>query len=152
MAGNQYQSDPRQELYLANYLDPESDTFSNSLQSALKAGYSQEYAESLKAQMPDWLSEKLGDAALVKAAEKALGEAVNYLTVDEEGKVDAAVARVKLEAAKTILKGIQKNKWSEKSITEHSGKIQTESLDELTDEQLDELIARAATSAESKEN
>ena len=43
MAGNQYKPDPRQALFLKHYLDPKSPTFSNALQSALKAGYEQEY-------------------------------------------------------------------------------------------------------------
>ena len=30
---------PQQKLFLANYLNPKSETFSNALQSALKAGY-----------------------------------------------------------------------------------------------------------------
>lgn len=59
---NQYTDpDPRQAMFLALYLDPKSDTFSNGLQSALAAGYSQEYAENLLAKMPAWLSDKVGE-------------------------------------------------------------------------------------------
>jgi hypothetical protein len=56
---NQYRPDPRQSLFLSYYLDPKSKTFSNALQSALKAGYEQEYAESITAKMPTWLSNAL---------------------------------------------------------------------------------------------
>ena len=36
---------PQQELFLSYYTNPKSETFSNALQSGLKAGYSQEYSE-----------------------------------------------------------------------------------------------------------
>ena len=44
---------PQQELFLKYYLDPKSATFSNGLQSALKAGYAPEYAENILFVMPD---------------------------------------------------------------------------------------------------
>lgn len=53
--------DPRQAEFLNNYLDPSSKTYGNALQSALKAGYSQEYAESITAKAPQWLSENVGE-------------------------------------------------------------------------------------------
>lgn len=52
--------DPRQVAFLAAWADPASDTFSNALQSALKVGYSQEYAENITSLMPNWLSEAIG--------------------------------------------------------------------------------------------
>jgi len=39
------QPDPRQALFLAHYLNPKSDTFSNAYQSGIKAGYSEEYSK-----------------------------------------------------------------------------------------------------------
>ena len=39
------QPDPRQASFLAYYLNPKSDTFSNALQSGIKAGYSEEYSK-----------------------------------------------------------------------------------------------------------
>lgn len=120
MAGNQYQPDPRQQLFLANYLDPKSETFSNAYQSAVKAGYEEEYAKVILSKDLDWLSESVRDEDLVKRAEKALSEALGYVTTNEEGKVDSGVARVKLDATKLVLKGMRKDKYSER--TEHTGK------------------------------
>lgn len=114
MGGNQYKADPRQAEFLKHYLDPKSETFSNALQSALKAGYKQEYAESLTSKMPSWLSEKVGDQKLVKLAEKALLEALGYITVNEEGKVDAGAGRLKMDAVKLVLKGLAKERFSER--------------------------------------
>jgi len=121
MAGNQHVADPRQIEFLTYYLDKDSETYSNALQSALKAGYSQEYAESITHKMPNWLAEKIGDEKLVNLAEKALLEALGYVTVDEEtGKVDAGAGRLKLDATKLVLKGLKKDKYSER--IEQTGK------------------------------
>ena len=120
MAGNQYQPDPRQQLFLASYLDPKSETFSNALQSGLKAGYSEEYSKTITSQLPDWLSESIKDEELVSRAEKALSEALDYVTVGEGGRVDAGAGRLKLDAAKLVLKGLKKEKYSER--VEQTGK------------------------------
>lgn len=106
---------PQQENFLAYYLDPKSETFSNAYKSALRAEYSEEYAQNITGQFPNWLSESISDASLIAKAEKALSEALDYLTVNEEGKVDSGVARVKLEATKLVLKGLKKDKYSERA-------------------------------------
>lgn len=81
---NQWYSDPRQELFLKSFLDPKSPTWGNFLQSGLKAGYSQEYSETITAQMPDWLSESLGKSKLVQKAEKNLELALDGCLDDSE--------------------------------------------------------------------
>lgn len=79
---NQYtDADPRQALFLASYLDPKSITFSNALQSALQAGYSQEYAENLTHKMPAWLSEAVGNHAMLAKAERNLNEILDLPSV-----------------------------------------------------------------------
>lgn len=120
MAGNQYQPDPRQQLFLAAYLDPKSETFSNAYRSALKAGYEDEYAKVILSKDLDWLSDAVKDENLVMMAEKALSEALQYVTADEGGKVDAGAGRLKLDAAKLVLKGLKKEKYSER--VEQTGK------------------------------
>lgn len=42
--GNQWQATERQVKFIDSYMDPKSDTFGNSYQSALKAGFSESYA------------------------------------------------------------------------------------------------------------
>src|SRR3990167_1641851 len=74
--------DPRQTNFLAYFLDPKSATYSNALQSALKAGYAQEYAESMLYQLPDWLSENLGDVKRLLKAERNLDEMLDLDTVE----------------------------------------------------------------------
>lgn len=51
---------PKQIEFLKYYNDPTSETFSNALQSALKAGFSQNYAENITVAMPNWLEENVG--------------------------------------------------------------------------------------------
>lgn len=63
---------PQQEIFLAAYTNPKSPTFSNALQSALKAGYSEEYANNITSLLPDWLSESIGKSKLVQKAERNL--------------------------------------------------------------------------------
>lgn len=75
---NQYTApDPRSQAFLAYYLDRESSSYSNALQSALRAGYAQEYAESITSQMPDWLAESLGDMELLGRAVRNLSEGLD---------------------------------------------------------------------------
>lgn len=77
---NQWISDPRQQLFLAYYLDPKSTTFSNALQSGLRAGFSPDYSDNILAKMPTWLSEKVGNSALLMKAEKNLQEMLELPT------------------------------------------------------------------------
>jgi len=113
--GNQWQVDPRQAEFLKNYFDPKSPTFGNCKQSGIVAGYTELYSENLMSLYPEWLSDFIEDAHLVKKAEDALCEALGYVTLNEDNKVDSGVARVKLDAAKLVLKGLRKEKYSERS-------------------------------------
>lgn len=107
---NQYQTDPRQTQFLAFYLDPKSETFSNALQSALRAGYSQEYAENIMSIMPEWLSEGIGKhKRLLDKAEIRL-----------EASLDSDDEKIAQDTAKFIAKTIGKKIYSER--LEHTGK------------------------------
>lgn len=108
---NQYTApDPRQSLFLKYYLSVKSETFSNALQSALKAGYSQEYSENLTSEMPKWLSESLGDINLIKKAEKNLDK---FLSDDYEDD------KIKSDITKFTLSRLGKQKYSDR--VEHTG-------------------------------
>lgn len=103
---------PQQQAFLANYLDPKSDTWSNAYQSAIKAGYAEEYAKNMTGQMPNWLSENINDTSLLQTALNNLNE---FLTTSDE-----RIQNIKWDATKTVLKGLAKSKFSER--TEHTGK------------------------------
>ena len=103
---------PKQDLFLSYYLDPKSETWGNALQSALKAGYSDEYAKNMTGQMPSWLSESIKDTSLLQTALNNLNEFLN--------NTDERVQNIRWDATKTVLKGLAKNKFSER--TELTGK------------------------------
>ncbi len=115
------------------YVDPSSETFSNAYKSALKAGYTDEYSKNITAQGNEWFSEILRDKEMLDNAEKALAEAVSMAPVDENGKTDSGLYRVKVDAAKFVAKGLNKQKWAEQANVDHStgGKPLTGLLNEL---------------------
>lgn len=105
--------DPRQIDFLLYYNDPKSETYANALQSALKAGYKQEYAESITAKMPEWLSENSGrrKRMLVKAEERL------------EKAIDSKDERVATDVSKFIAKTVGKEHYSERQeVTGKDGK------------------------------
>jgi hypothetical protein len=103
--------DMRPAIFKAHYINPSSDTFMNVLQSALRAGYSQEYSESLGYQNPKWFAELLEDndvrrAKMLRAAESALDRAIAY---DDE---DSSKASLKLKAATFVTERLGKEHYS----------------------------------------
>lgn len=50
---------PQQLDFLNHYLDPKSGTYGNALQSAIRAGYGPEYAQTLTSRLPRWLSDNV---------------------------------------------------------------------------------------------
>lgn len=107
---------PQQEAFLKEYTNPKSPLFGNALQSALKAGYSQEYSESITAKMPDWLAENVGKAKLVVKAERNLDLALDGLLDDPE----KGAKTIQHKASEFVLKTLKKDTYSER--TELTGK------------------------------
>ncbi len=91
---------PQQIAFLKYYIDPkEVDTFGNALQSALKAGYTREYAENIMSLMPDWLSENIARRKrILEKAEKRL-----------ETLIDSEDERVAADMVKHTTKTLGKN-------------------------------------------
>jgi len=113
---NQWRPDPRQDLFLSKYLDPNSPTWSNAYQSALQAGYEDEYAKALLSKMPTWLAEKVKDTQLVSKALRNLEMGLEGMLDDPEKGGKPLQSRL----TEFTLKGLQKTKWSERY--EHTGK------------------------------
>ena len=112
---NQYTApDPRQSLFLSYYIDPKSKTFSNAYQSAIKAGYEEEYAKEILNKDLDWLSEGVKDIALLQKAEKRLNQILDFEPVDESGKIDNSLLANQMKAVTLVAKGIGKAKYSER--------------------------------------
>jgi len=128
----------QQENFLAYYTNPKSETFSNALQSALKAGYSQEYSESITHQLPDWLSENLGDMKRLRKAEKNLEEIQNLDIHNNEGLPDSQLIQQRTKVDFFIAERLGKQKYSTRQEVEHSGTIDTG--DKFTDEERSGLL------------
>lgn len=104
MAGKKHLDD-RQIKFLAYYLDPNSETYSNALQSALKAGFSQEYSEVMVARDLEWVSEAVSRRArILNKAEKRLEELL-----------DSADQRVVADIVKHTTKTLGREHYSERT-------------------------------------
>lgn len=98
---NQYQLDPRQKFCWESYINPESETFGNAYQSALKATYTEATASLITTQ--DWFIEKYRRLNMLGKAEKVLNKTLDYSTEDvETGKILTDVLRVQTDVAKFI--------------------------------------------------
>ena len=106
---------PQQELFLAEYVNPKSPNFGNATQSALKAGYSQEYAENITHLMPDWLSENIGDMKRLRKAEKVLDKTLDMEAISDEGKVDTSLLTIQNKTAQFFAERLNKTKYSSRN-------------------------------------
>lgn len=120
---------PRQIRFLKLYNDPKSPTFGNAYQSAKDAEYSEEYAQNLTGQMPDWLSENIRRRKrMLMSAENNLEEALNMeagVVANKDGELVEAknidVIKVKVDVSKFVAKTLGKDEgYSER--TELTGK------------------------------
>jgi len=127
---------PQQEAFLKAYTDPKSPLFGNALQSALKAGYSQEYAESITYKMPDWLSENVGNTKLLQKARKNLEMGLDGLLDDPEkgGKP------IQAKLTEFTLKNVDSENFGDKQNINIKGELTIVTLSEEEKEQLKKLI------------
>lgn len=125
---------PQQELFLYYYTNPKSETFSNAVQSALKAGYTETYANNITGLMPDWLFENIGDMRRLKKAEKNLDEVQNMVVIDEEGKVDSNLVDKRIKVDMFLAKALNKKKYGDKvDVTSDGEKLQNTILVKFDD-------------------
>lgn len=108
---NQWAADPRQKEFISNYLNPNSETWGNGLLSAIKAGYSEEYARVMMSRDLDWMSDSvvMDNTLLVKATSNLNTALEGGLDDPERGKRE-----IQYKATEFVLKGLQKNKWGDK--------------------------------------
>lgn len=104
---NQWHPDPRQQLFIAYYKDPKSPTFSSARGSAIRAGYTEQYADNIMSNLPDWLLEVVGTVSpLLARAEKNLKE---FLELPNETHAMGAFGPVYQKVTKQIPNGFYKN-------------------------------------------
>ena len=104
---NQFQLDPRQKLCWESYINPNSETFGNGYQSALKAGYEEGYAAQITT--IDWFLEKLRRLNMLSKAEKVLDKTLTLEAITDDGKTDVPLLKVQTDVAKHITSTLGKN-------------------------------------------
>lgn len=104
---NQYQLDPRQNLCWENYVNPKSETFGNAKQSAISAGYEEDYADQITTS--EWFKDKLRRLNMLGKAEKVLDKTLTYEPVDDKGILKVDLLRVQTDVAKHITSTLGKN-------------------------------------------
>ena len=125
---------PKQMQFLAYYCNPHSETFSNIRASALKAGFTEKYADNIGYKKPHWFiryiegfggdlkrlqqSEKVFDDVLaLEHVEDAIG-AFGVIKDPETGKpykrVNTNIIREKVKVSSFIGETIGRNKYSKK--------------------------------------
>ena len=122
---------PKQASFLTFYDNPKSETFGNALQSALKAGFKQEYAESISYKMPEWLAENVGTDRRKRIIEKAEKNLEDFMLSEDE--------RIKSDMTKFALTRLKKEHYSER--TELTGKDGAPIVREVTTKEFDDLIS-----------
>jgi len=102
---------PQRLLFKEYYCSPESNTFGNILQSALKAGFSDSYAKVLMSDSTDndWVKNIIKDYKLLSKAEKRLDEAVGISVKDK------ILGERSLKASIFIAETLGKQKYSKRS-------------------------------------
>lgn len=117
---------PQQELFLERYTNPKSPTFSNAYKSALESGYSEEYAQNITGQMPEWLSENISDMKRLRKAEKNLDEVQNIQIYNDEGKLDSNLIDKRTKVDLFLAERLNKAKYSTRTdITSGGEKVDT---------------------------
>lgn len=114
---NQFNLDPRQKVCWEYYANPKSETFGNAYQSALKAGYEDNYAKTIT--VTEWFLEKVRRLNMLGKAEKVLNEMLD-MPVDVqklEGygedkelivKTEPALVKIKQDTAKFVAERLGK--------------------------------------------
>ncbi len=130
----------QQQNFLKYFTDPNSSTWNNYLQSALKAGYKQEYAESISTKDLQWLNEGLleivGTDKLKRKARKNLELGLDGLLDDPEkgGKP------IQAKLTEFTLKNIDNENFGDKQDINIKGDLTITTLTEEEKQALRSLI------------
>jgi hypothetical protein len=117
---NDTTSDPREQICWDNYVNSIAKGQENAYQSAIDAGYSKDHARNITLQ--GWFKERksrLKRKDMLSKSEKVLDETLDMLTINEEGKVDAQLHKIKVDVAKTLVTTLGKDEgYSTKTQTD----------------------------------
>ena len=120
-SGQMRKTTPKQDAYHAYYTDPNSETYCNAYQSAIKAGFSDSYARSITHQSPDWMTADARRVQMLHQAEKNLQAIANWS--EEDFKHNPQMYKIWQDTNKFLSERLGKEHYSTRSeVTGKGGK------------------------------
>jgi len=116
--------DPRVDMFKQFYLSPDSYTFMNIRQSALRAGYTDQYARNISVQRPKWWVE-LTDSTEAKRAEMIRQSEQHFLNVLDtpDDSTDKDRMKMKQKTAEFVTERLGKDIYSTRQeLTDKGGR------------------------------
>lgn len=92
---------PQQAFFMSCYSDPDSPTWGNAKQSAIRAGFSVEYANTITYLRPKWLSEFIGQQNLIKKIEGNFDDVLNMPNVSQAIGMTGPIFRTEIRIEET---------------------------------------------------
>jgi hypothetical protein len=138
---------PQQRLFIEAYTNPKSKTFNNARQSALQAGFSENYADQILYKPQKWLMEiegQLNDEKMLLKAEENFREVQGLQVASYDPKLDKVVVQTDVLAHRNkvdmfLAERLNKAKYSTR--TENATIVKVEhTIDEETRKRLDALL------------
>lgn len=145
--------DPRVDMFKQFYLRPDSYTFFNIRQSALRAGYSEQYACNISTQAPKWWTELVesGDYTRAQMLNKAQDNLLKV--VKEEDNGDIANKKIKVDVSKYVTERLGKEHYSTRQeVTGKDGKRLFAFKDDSSTNSVDELFKGVQSAPASSKN
>jgi hypothetical protein len=105
-------TDPRVHLFKQYYIDPNSPSFANARASAIRAGYTEQYADNITAQQPAWLGDLLQDTQVIRAEMLALSERNLKSVVSEPKPKDKENKKIWIQTSQYISGTLGKQHYS----------------------------------------
>ena len=112
---------PQQLAFIAYYNDPTSESYGNARQSALRAGYTQDYADNITVESPNWMTDSVRHASLVKKAEQNMRDIVDMPI--NKAETNPSIMKVWQDSNKFLLERLGKESYSSRQeLTGKGGK------------------------------
>lgn len=104
--------DPRIDMFKQFYMSPTSPTFMNIRRSALRAGYTDQYARNISVQKPSWWIELIENTEYLRAQSLKQAENNLYETVCEPLSNDVQEKKLQLDTSKFVTERLGKEVYS----------------------------------------